>query len=1042
MAPEDDTDMEPIPGEAPVEPDAEFDGGALDQATIDALMAGMPDAPSADDLIDDSPLPGSQGLDQTLAPPQGGPFANESSVSQDAIDALMKEAAASGADEADAEDGTFDQAAIDALLRGGGASPPPPARAPQTTQGWELTQSDLDALLTSDAADDVIGAEADAGAIDQAAIDAIMSGGAAPAAGGPRATGLELSQDDLDALEEPQAAEAEPSAADDLSQDLIDSILAEAAAPKASAGESPLLTQDMLDKLIADAQDDEPADDGLSDLIPPPEELEAAPQDDGIVVEEIAAAEDQGRPIDAEVAGLLSEVSAMAPPPEPEPKPKRQRRTAGQYLAEHGIKLAASILVGTATGAAVYTALLLNDTQTMDARSARRIPQADLGDLVAQARDLVAIRQYKDAYDLLTPAIASAEPSALRSDAEFLRIEAWYHGLANYENESVVLDLINAIGDFIVFNQTDPRAAQALYWQGQLYERQGIPFAAREVYERIVRSYAGAVNRDRVMLDIARISLDLDRPADAITACQGLIDEMPGSPLALEAKLLLGDAYLANGERSAAESVYRQLADTFADSPVAARAFGRLGDMAFQEGRYEDAIALLEERRQRATTTEGNDAVFHTLAQAYYAVGQLESAEEVLRELINFFGDSPLLPEAYVELAEVLDDRGRRDEAVQLATQAAVQFKDNPRVLRHTADMLRRAGEFRAAADMYEQAESAGAADAAVLLAAAQANESAGRTYDALDQYDRLLALYPGSPQTVEANIASADILYRQGQTSEALRRLENLALSAQDQPQRLPILMATARIYQDLGLHAEAARLYEEVSALSGEPEVRAKSAIALIQGRQLELGLTLAKEIPLDAIAPETAYTLLDAMGAALASIDPARSLAHLEEAYTRFPGQRTPEGDARLFRVYLAGGQTGKAREMLSALEAQVRQNPVLGSQLRRLAFEWAEFNYGRKDYREAIAAYTLVLDTLGGMADSDVQWARYQRANARYFAGARAEALGDYLAIASTASPWSNDARQRAETLQLETRLRHEPPLEPPVEAPAEGPAAAT
>lgn len=1029
MASENDKNMEPIPGDAPIEPDALIEDGVLDQSTIDALLAGTGDAPNAADLADNRPLAGSEGLDQALVPPSaGGPFAQESSLSQDLIDALIDDSEVTSADGGD--EGTFDQAAIDAMLRGGEAPKAP--RAPQGASGLELTQNDLDALLTSDGGDDVLGADTAAGTFDQAAIDALMAGGSAPGAAAPRTSGLELSQSDLDALEQPAEPDAAPGPLeDDLSQGLIDSILADAASARPPADESPLLTQDMLDKLIADAQGPPSGDDGLSDLIPPPEELDTSAQDDGIVVEDTLA-EDEGRPVDAEVAGLLSEVSAMAPPPEPERKPKRPRRSVGAYFAQHGIKLAASILVGAATGAAVYTALLLNDTQTMDARSARRIPQADLGDLVAQARDLVAIRQYKDAYDLLTPAIASADPSALRSDAEFLRIEAWYNGLADYENESVVLDLIGAISDFIVFNQADPRVAQALYWQGQLYERQGIPFAAREVYERIVRSHAGAVNRDRVLLDIARISLELDRPGDAIAACQTLIDELPGSPFALDAKLLLGDAYLANGERAAAESAYRQLADTFTDTPIAARAFGRLGEMAFQEGRYEDAIELLEERRQRATTTEGNDVVFHTLAQAYYAAGELDRAETVLRELINFFGDSPLLAEAYIELAEVLDDRGRRDEAVQLATQAAVQFKDDPRVLRHTADMLQRAGEYRAAADMYERAESAGASDAAVLLAAAQANESAGRTYDALEQYDRLLALYPGSPQTVEANIASADILYRQGQTTEALRRLENLALTAGDQPQQLPILMATARIYQDLGLDVEAARLYERVASLSGEPEVRAQSAIALIQGRQFDLGLTLADEISLEAIAPQTAYALLDAKGAALAGIDPARAQAHLEEAYTRFPGQRTAEGDARLFRVYLASNQTGKAREMLSALEGQAKQNPVLGSQLRRLGFEWAEFNYERKDYREAIAAYTLVLDTLGGMADSDVQWARYQRANARYYAGARAEALGDYLAIASTASPWSNDARQRAETLQLETRLRHEPPLAPPTE----------
>ena len=72
--------------------------------------------------------------------------------------------------------------------------------------------------------------------------------------------------------------------------------------------------------------------------------------------------------------------------------------------------------------------------------------------------------------------------------------------------------------------------------------------------------------------------------------------------------------------------------------------------------------------------------------------GNLREAEQVLRELIDFFPESETTPLAFVELCRVLDDRGMRPEAIRLATQTVQRYPDNAAVLQNEGRLLGLAG--------------------------------------------------------------------------------------------------------------------------------------------------------------------------------------------------------------------------------------------------------------------------------------------------------------------------------------------------------------
>jgi tetratricopeptide (TPR) repeat protein len=1048
------------------EPDALPDDGAMDQSAIDALTAESGDsAPTAEELADDSPLD-QAALDALIgAPDAESEQPTGVDLRQEDLDTLVTEEASSQVEmnkESD-EAGAFDQGDIDALPQGDGASAAPEPNTEAEADGGAFDQGDIDALPQGDAAPADAApsgaTEADGEAFDQGDIAALFQGDAAPADAAPSAAeadGEAFNQGDIDALLQEDASPAEKvesaveqtaSGASDglsLSQDLLDGLLAQgvadaeandelsgagdavggenvaAAAPPSADADSMSLSQDMLDSLIADAQttDEAPASEPEAPA-PVEEPVEAEP----VVVETVEPAMD-----DASAAPETDASEEEAPAEEPATQERAARAKfnlgLGPFMAKNGFKIAASLLAGAMTGLGVYTYFSINPTREPNFQAREIVLATDLTMINGQARDLISLKEYGEAVQLLDGALALSPEGPLGLESRFLHIEAGYKGLSPFATDSDILRLQDEIKEFVVTPPTDEQAARALFWQGRLYERQGIPMAARQTYDQLLRNFSEVPNRDRVLYEIGRISLDIERPAEAAVALRRLLQEFPGSGLATDAKILLGDAFRDDGERAAAEALYRQVAETLPNTVAGGRAFGRLGRMAYERGDYAQAIRLLEERRQRATVLEGNDEVFLLLGQSYRASGRLAESERVLRELIDFFPESPLAATGFVELSQVLEGLGRREQAVKLAVQASQRFPEDARVLENAGAFLGLAERYRSAAESFLAADNAGADDARVLLAAGKAYRDGGQLDAALQAFDQVVTRFSASPETVEATVAMADMLYRTGQVSDALDRLESLALTTEGQPQRLPVLTTLAGMYRELGLTDRAADLYTDVASLTSEPELLARCATSLLEGRRLSEGRTLASRVDLSRVNAQTAYELLMAEGAILLTTNSQVALERMEQAHQNYQTAKTEDGEDLLFKTYLATNNVARARAMVSDLEGQARQKPILGRTLRRRALAWADFNFDRGDYKTAGSAYSLVLDTAGSMSAEDVYWATFQKANTAIRDGDAAGALGQFDAIGASPSPWAEDARHKAEYLRTEQRLRHE------------------
>ena len=104
-----------------------------------------------------------------------------------------------------------------------------------------------------------------------------------------------------------------------------------------------------------------------------------------------------------------------------------------------------------------------------------------------RAKACVTAEDYKSALKIISDPIASAPPSPLRSEAQFVRAEAAYR-LLPHKPTKFAMELVDSyIETFIADAPGHPRTSEALQWKAGIFERAGVPYAAHDTYERILR---------------------------------------------------------------------------------------------------------------------------------------------------------------------------------------------------------------------------------------------------------------------------------------------------------------------------------------------------------------------------------------------------------------------------------------------------------------------------------------------------------------------------------------------------------------------------
>ena len=790
-------------------------------------------------------------------------------------------------------------------------------------------------------------------------------------------------------------------------------------------GPSPpvMLSQDMVDALAAEA-DEERA------------RLTTSP------MPEDAAAKQKRAPGPLEIEETLAEpvatprvrpaemVSAISEEPEPVVQSQRTRpygrltRDVVARVLKTFASLSAGIVVSFLTFSYLYThpereaefPVAVVPPAVTTPPSPLRAPFSSPGETTVESQ---APGEHPETPKVGTPPGPPAPPEV--GDGNYAEIASAYRQVRNQPNASGIQKLHAQINDFANAFPSHSKAVEVLQWKAALYRMEQEPYSAREVYRRILSSYADFPGFDAALAGAAEVANEVGQPREAVRFAQQLLADYPESKHVSDAQKALADAYLSTGSVSEAEDIFERIVDSEPGTVAQGGALVGLGRIAVAKGKYDDAIKRLRARISMNGPSQGIDEAVLLLAKAYHGAGQLSEAREGLNALMSSFPESRFLPAAFVELSRVLDDMGSRANALQVAQHAAEFYPSNPEVLRNKGFMLALTGQYREAAEALIMAMDLGLNDPQALLDAARYYRSGEALRESRKVYERLTTLFPRTPQAFVGTVELAELLYQDGMRREGIQRLEQLATSAKAGPQRLPVLVSLAKMYHSLGLQERAAELAKEIATGSTEPEVLAQAIAVLFDSGARDEGIALAKRIDVSKLSEKSAYTLLEKQGVSLIAVDPKKAVSALERAYTNYPKERAPDAELSLIKAYLAADDVTQAKGLMSRLVEGAGLGSADAPSLRQAAVALGDYLYDKKDFPGAAEAYGQALTGDDGKS-SEGFWAKYQRANALLETGDLTTSVSLYSAVAKTSSPWSKDAAMKADYARAELRLR--------------------
>ncbi len=921
-------------------------------------------------------------------------------------------ASPSGAGDSDDWEGAspyLDQAELDAFIEAAAeadsekvASYIPPPRIPEVSALDDVPapiEPDIVKALDETEIDELLGGEDQDRPLVESDPDALIVPGETPVPGADMDTVLgespaveaalpeSVGQSEIDALiSSLDGSDVETEAAPSLAVAPMTSALS----PDAES--EPLLSQDMLDSLLAESE-------SKGEI---PEAIEPA----------------MAVPVASAPMPPVELASSPTPVERKPPRPKRPRRHI--VLPRNILKYITSVAAGVFVTLATFTYLYTHPQRLPGPETLSTATPVSLVDASHEAEQAMSAGQYAHAIEVMDRALQGNPRAANRAEAELLRIEARYRSMPEKLKGPEALPTHAEILRFLTDNPDHPRAPELLMWAADLYNRAEFPYEARRCYTWLRARYPQYAGIDEALFQAARLSLQTRHPGDALDLLAELLQGYPASPRGPEAELLVADAYIEEREPGKARPWLEDLIERHANTRLGSEAYARLGRIAFDEGNAAEAIRLLEARLQSATTTQGNEAVYYYLARAYRAAGRPADAERILHDLLEFFPENEYTANAHIELAQAFEDQSKLNQALTIAEQAIKRYPSNASVQQKYGHLLALTGDRRGAAQALASAYEIGLHDPALLLEAGR-NFVEGKAFDdARQTFEQLAQSHPKAPEAFQARMELAQLDLQQNRTGRAIERLEEMARITKGSSAHLGVLMNLGRIYADAGLPRRAARVYAEALPLASEPEAQAAAVTAMLNAGFADEALSTAGQLDVAKLTSPTAYAFLMAYGKALFRVEPARAIETMERAYTSYPEHRVAEDTQTLLEAYLTRDETAKSRGLVADMETLARGRPGEYPKFKKLGITYADYLFRKQDYRGAREAYELVARAPGG-SPADQQWAEFQWASSLLNMKDDEEALTRLEVIADSDSPWAQDARGKADYIQLTRRL---------------------
>jgi TolA-binding protein len=512
---------------------------------------------------------------------------------------------------------------------------------------------------------------------------------------------------------------------------------------------------------------------------------------------------------------------------------------------------------------------------------------------------------------------------------------------------------------------------------------------------------------DRRQLDYANALFTRKLYDLAIPEYQKYLDDYPGRSGRANAYFSLGECYRNLNRPSSARTNFQKVLNDYSDSEFAGPAAYALAEMAFTQKDYAAALPLFHRSAAKSKESPVALSARYFEARCLEVLGRKDEAADIYQEVAEAGNPNPYREDARSTAASILIGRGRKIDALKqyealsnetqklaLKAESAVRggmialdlvqadkgkidkaMVDRATALLQRGRTLPEAGKFRAIAQVglrrlqyltgqyaqlladyrKEQEKLPEAAQAEVLLLAANSERQLGHPKAAEELYRQIIAQYPDREEAKDAAYQRLINVYNSDPSALLTEVEEYLATNPTGERADQAKLLKAEALYKQQN-YTDAASLYGELRASELSSKLRAESAY------KLGLCYVQTKNRP-EIIEAFTYYvqTFPDnpQVPAALAQ----RALAYEEDKnynaalgdlntiLTKYPGAHEREAALQLKALIL--GQEENTKDMVETFRQLLKEFPR-SSVAAQAQYYIGKAAFEAKDYKTAMTA----------------------------------------------------------------------------------------
>src|SRR6266566_3226229 len=493
----------------------------------------------------------------------------------------------------------------------------------------------------------------------------------------------------------------------------------------------------------------------------------------------------------------------------------------------------------------------------------------------------------------------------------------------------------------------------------------------------------------------------------AIPEYQKYLDDYPGRPGRANAYFSLGECYRNLNRASSARTNLQKVLNDYGDSEFAGPAAYALDETAFTEKDYAAALPLFHRSAAKSKEPAVALSARYFEARCLEATGRKEEAADIYAQVADTGNPNPYREDARLTAASIFAARGRKIDALKqyealanesqkpaLRAESAVRggmlalelvqadkgkidkaMVDRATALLQKGRSLPEAGKFRAIAQValrklqYQTGQYAQlltdykkeleklpeAAQAEVLLLAANSERQLGHSKESEAVYRQIIAKYPDREEAKEAayqrliNIYSSDPAALLAEAEEFLK-----TSPTGERADQVKLLKAEA-LYKQQN-YTEAVPIYAELRASQLSPKLRAESAYKLglcyVQTKNTpEIVEAFTYYIQTFPDNPQVPAALAQRALAYEQDKNYNDALSDLDLIITKYPSAHEREAALQLKALIL--GQQENAKGMVDTFRQLLREFPK-SSVAAQAQYYIGKAAFEAKDYKTAMTA----------------------------------------------------------------------------------------